>query len=93
MPGPLAGLSANGSLAALLAVVAMAVVVALPVGAATQPRLGKHFFVNLALLAQADFGFKLVDFAAERLGKLALEAFFPDGVAGFHGKREWTEVG
>ena len=73
-------------LAALGAVVALAVVVALAIGATAQTRLGEHLFVDLPLLAQIDFRFKLVNFTADRLGQFAPELFLPNGVAGFHGQ-------
>jgi hypothetical protein len=71
-------------LPALRAVIALAIVVALAVGAAAQPGLGKHLFVDLALLAQLDLGLELVDFAADGFGQLAFEARLPNVVAGFH---------
>ena len=43
----------------------LAVVVALAVGAAAQARLGEKPLVDLALLAQGDFGFEDVDFARQ----------------------------
>ena len=58
-------------------VVAMAVVVALAVGAAAQPGFGKDFFVQLALLAQLDFGFKNVDFFGELRIDTVCELLFP----------------
>ena len=45
---------------------------------------GEDLVVNLALLAQLDFGLELVDFGAERLGQPAFKESFPNCAAGFH---------
>ena len=56
---------------------ALAVVVALAVGAAAQARFGKQALVDLALLAQGDFGLEDVNFARQILRHLAGEFFGP----------------
>ena len=62
------------------AVVPLAVVVALAVGAPAQARFGEQALVDLALLAQRDFRFEDVDFARQLLrhfpGKLAAHCEF-----------------
>jgi hypothetical protein len=82
--GPLGRLVGERELAALGAIVALAVVVALAVGAAAKAGLGEDLFVDLALLAQPDLGLELIDLGRELLRDFAAQAFFPDGVTGFH---------
>ncbi len=53
------------------AVVALAVVVTLAVGAAPQARFGEKALVYLALFPQGDFGFENVDFASQMFRHLA----------------------
>ena len=74
------GQVAGGKIQSLdfLAVAALTVVIALPVGAAAQAGLGEKAFVELALLAQHDFGLEGVDFAGERFRDAAREFFFPN---------------
>ncbi len=50
-----------------LAVVALAIVIALPIGAAAQAGFGEQALVNLALLAQCDVGFEAVNLRAPGL--------------------------
>ena len=59
------------------AVVALAIVVALPVGAAAEARLGEDLLIDLALLAQLDLGLELVDLAGPILADLPLEFVLP----------------
>ncbi|MDZ7735624.1 MAG: hypothetical protein U5P41_05620 [Gammaproteobacteria bacterium] len=55
-------------LAGLDAVVALAIVVALAVGAAAQTRLGEQLVVDLALLFQVDLGLEGIDFLGQIRG-------------------------
>ena len=83
--GALGGLvGEQRQLAALGAVVALAVVIALAIRAAAKAGLGKHFFLDLSLLAQLDLGFKLVDLLRELLRQFAFESIFPKFITGFH---------
>ena len=59
------------------AVVALAVVITLAVGAAAQPRLGEQLVLDLALLLELDLAFEDVDFAREIERHPVCEAFFP----------------
>jgi len=59
------------------AVIAMAVVVTLTIGAAAQPCLRKDFLIQLALFSKLDFGFKNVDFVGQLRIDAVCELFFP----------------
>ena len=61
----------------LLSVMALAIVIALAVGAAPKPGLRKEPLVQFALFAQEYFGFKDVDLAGEGFRYFAFELFFP----------------
>ena len=63
---------------------ALAVVVALAVGAAAQPRLGEDLLVDLALLAQLDLRLEDVDLLRDCVWQRSREAGLPQSVAGFH---------
>ena len=67
-----------------LAVVPLAVVVALAVGAAAQARFGEEALVELALFAQGDFRLEDVDFARQLLRHLPGELLLPLRIRGFH---------
>ena len=73
-----------GQLAGFLPVMALAVVVALAVGAAAKPRLGENLLVDLALAAQLDLRLEFVNLLREVLGELAPETLPPQRIACFH---------
>ncbi len=62
---PLGRLGGKRQAAVADAVVALAVVVALPIGAAAQPGLPEQLVLDLALLLELDLAFVDVDFARE----------------------------
>ena len=61
----------------LLSVMALAVVIALAIGASAQTRFGKDALIHLALLAQCDFGFEGIDLACQHFRHLICEFVFP----------------
>ena len=67
-------------LAAFKAVVALAVVVALPVDAAAQTRFGKYLFVELPLTHQLHLALKDVDLVGPFEGHLFRQDLFPTDV-------------
>ena len=76
--GPLVSVAGGiGDFLDFLAVVALAVVIALAVGAAAKARFGEQALVDLALLAQRDFGFEDVDLARQIFRHLSGELLFP----------------
>ena len=60
-----------------LAVVALAIVVALSVDPASQPRLREQLLLDLSLLAELELGLENVDLASPCLGDLGAECFLP----------------
>jgi hypothetical protein len=79
------------NLARLDAVVALAVVIALAVHAAPQPRLRKQLLVELALFAQLDLGIEDVDLLRQVGGHHVQQFFSPGCVANLHGSTpRWT---
>ena len=73
-----------GNFLKFLAVVALAVVIALAVGAPAKACFGEQAFLDLALLAQRDFGFENVNFARQMLRHLASKFFGPQCVRSLH---------
>ena len=67
-----------------IAVVAVAIVVALAVGAAAEARLGEEALVQLALLAEGDFGLEDVNFTRQTFGQFPGELLLPLRIGGFH---------
>ena len=63
---------------------ALAVVVALAVGAAAEPRLGENLLVELALAAQLDLRLEFVNLLREVFGESAHEPLPPELIADFH---------
>ena len=61
----------------LAPVEALAVVITLPIGAPTQAGLGENDLVDLALLAQFDFGLEDVDLAAQVFGNAVAQLILP----------------
>jgi hypothetical protein len=68
----------------LVAVVALAVVVTLPIGAAAEARFGEHLVVDLAMLFKLHFMIEFVDFARQRRRQGSLQPLRPNAVAGLH---------
>ena len=66
------------------AVGALAVVVALAVGAAAQAGFGEDAVFDFALLAQGDLVFEDVEFGGEGFGNAVAELRFPEGIAWSH---------
>ena len=62
----------------------LSVVVPLSVDATAEARFREHFLVEFVLAAKIDLRFKRVDFFRKLIGKAPVEAFFPEGVTGFH---------
>src|SRR5207245_10640740 len=92
------------AVAVLRAVVsALAVVIALSVGAAPEPCLGEDAIFDLALLLEGDFVLEDIEFSGQMRRHLASKMSLPLGIACFHipyttsewgllGKQPWGRV-
>ena len=73
-----------GKLFGLLSVMALAVVVTLSVNPTTQPRFGKHFFVDLVLSPQLDFGLEGINLFSKLHRYFTGQTGLPELITGLH---------
>src|SRR4029077_335715 len=85
-----------GKVLAGAAIVTLAIVVALAVGAAAEPGLGEYTVLDFALFLECDFVFENIEFRRQMRRHLAAESGLPLGVACLHipyTTSEWGCIG
>src|SRR5581483_1750989 len=71
-------------LLSLFAIVALAVVIALAIGAAAEARLSEYLVVDFAVFLESDFAIEFIHFGGKRLRQAALKTLLPEAIAGLH---------